>query len=240
VLRLCVVSLFAVVGCAPSAHKRDEVAIAAAASLKPILHELELSSNITYGATGSLIAQASRGADFEILLVADERSARQLVEQRLATDADCFTFAMGRLALCVRTPEPFEGFAILQSPTIRTIAVPNPRLAPYGFAAKTALLRSNLEAALEAKFVFPENVEQAANMLNSRAVDAAFVASSVPIPITQRWLVPAELHEPLTQIGVIVKRSTRSEAVRAKLLTAKAREHFVRHGYAVPTESQSR
>jgi molybdate transport system substrate-binding protein len=226
ILFICI----SLIGCTSSPP--DRVRIAAAASLKPIVNDLALPATITYGATGSLIAQVTHGADFDLVLTADEASARQLTAHR--PTAETFPFAIGRLALLVRTAEPFDSLAVLQSPSVRTIAVPNPRVAPYGFAAQTVLRKHDLESSLSAKFVFPENAEQAANLLTTGAVDAAFVSAAVRVPNTQRWLIPQEWHDPLTHIGVFLKPSPQTLAIRRTLESDAVREQFARLGYALP------
>jgi ABC-type molybdate transport system substrate-binding protein len=102
-----------------------------------------------------------------------------------------------------------------------------------------ALRATQFDARIQAKLVFPENVEQAANMLTTGAIDAAFLSPSAVIADANRWDVPEGLHPALPQIGVILggtKRPIAADAVRQQLLGPVGQELLKRHGYSPPTK----
>ena len=113
------------------------------------------------GSTGQLYSQIVNGAPYDIFLAADQERPRQLVRAGLASNP--FTYAVGRLVLWTREPELTDGltFDVVASDEIRRLAIANPRLAPYGVAARETLQAMGLWASLQSKLVLGENVGQA-------------------------------------------------------------------------------
>lgn len=238
---------------APSASRR--VAVAAASDLRYVLADLlaslrasrpDLLVEVSYGASGSLFAQITQGAPFDVFLSADETLARDLVARGLADDRARFRYARGHLALwaprSLAVDVPALGLRALLDPAVRRVAIANPRHAPYGRAAVAALSAAHLDAAVTPKLVTAENASQALQMVQSGAADAALVALSLTrapgVAATgQRFVVPAELHPPIDQGGVVLRRA--GDPVAATefvnfLRSAQARGIFARHGFDPP------
>lgn len=232
------------------------VAVAAASDLRFVLAELladlrssrpELLVELSFGASGSLVAQISQGAPFDVFLSADEALARDLVARGLAYPRSLFRYARGHLALWVpRAPHldlPSLGLRSLLDPSIRRVSIANPRHAPYGRAAAAALSASGLGAAVTPKLVTGENVAQAMQMARSGAADAALVSLSLTFApgvasSGQRYVVPAALHPPIEQSGVVLRRAgdrPSAEAFAEHLRSASARGIFARHGFDPPS-----
>ena len=228
------------------------VRIAAAADLKFALEEVAsafrkaqpgCNLSITYGSSGNFYAQIRSGAPFDLFLSADVEYARRLSEEGL-TLGPPFVYAIGRLALCVPSTSGLSlgktGLAVLRSPDVRKIAIANPRHAPYGRAAEEALRRSGLLDALRDRLVLGENVAQAAQFVEAGSADAALVALSLAVSAPMRSAtrceaVPADLHAPLTQGGVILKGAADQKAaaaLRDLLLGAEGRAILARFGFS--------
>ena len=231
------------------------VAVAAASDLRFVLAELladlrssrpELLVELSFGASGSLVAQISQGAPFDVFLSADESLARDLVTRGLADPRSLFRYARGHLALWVpRAPHldvPSLGLRSLLDPSIRRVALASSRHAPYGRAAVAALSASGLTAAVTPKLVTGENVAQAMQMAQSGAADAALVSLSLThapgvASAGQIYVVPAALHPPIEQGGVVLRRAADPSAAAAfaeYLRSASARGIFARHGFDPP------
>ncbi len=236
---------------AGGAASAGELAIAAAANLKYAVDELVaafgeaqpgVDVKLTYGASGNFYAQLAQRAPFDLFLSADTLYPERLARDGLALDGTTFRYASGRLALWVppgsALPVATRGLAVLLDPAVKRIAIANPRHAPYGAAAVAALEAEGLHDRLKDKLVLGENVGQAAQFVQSRAADAGFVALSLalspPLADGAHHVVPAGLHAPLEQAGVILdwaRDPVAARAFRDFLLGPRGRAILARYGY---------
>lgn len=228
--------------------------VAAAADLKFVLEEVAATFRkahpgvalvITYGSSGNLFAQIESGAPFDLFLSADIDDPRRLEAAGLVSGG-VFSYATGRLALCVpaSSPLPIEkkGLASLLSPGLRKLAIANPRHAPYGRAAEEAMKSAGVLDAVRSRLVLGENVSQAAQFVQSGAADAGLVALSLALSPAMAAAcrcspVPAESHSRLVQGGAVLKGARDSGAARAfrdSLLGPGGRATFARNGFEEP------
>ncbi len=227
--------------------------VAVAASMRPafedIIAEFEAAHagvqvTAAYGASGSFFAQLSQRAPFDLFLSADTKYPSQLVASGQAEQS--FLYASGRLVLWAPDSAGLDvkarGLQALADPAIRKLAIANPELAPYGQAAEAVLRKAGLWEALRAKLVRAENVGQAAQFVQSGAAQIGFVAHALALePAMEKggdsWLVPAELHEPILQSGVILPWTTNrtaAEALRDFVLGPQGGAILTRHGFSLP------
>jgi len=93
--------------------------------------------------SGKFFAQILQGAPFDILLSADQKVPLRLGQAHVTVPESRFTYARGRLVLWSR----ISGKNINANSLIATLphlATANPRLAPYGLAAKQVLEKMSL------------------------------------------------------------------------------------------------
>jgi molybdate transport system substrate-binding protein len=210
-----------------------EVRVAAAADLKFALDaavtEFQASHPgvqvlATYGSTGSLFAQISNGAPFDLFLSADAETPVKLREEGRVSEDPEFVYGEGRLVLWVRNDSPLDpetlGIRALLDPSIRHVAIANPRHAPYGRAAEEALKALGVFVAVQEKLVPAENVAQAAQFVESGAADAGLVALSLALAPPMRGAgryaeLPAGSYPPIRQAGVILKPARDPAGARA-------------------------
>lgn len=248
-LLLLAVLLGAPLAAAPA--RATELTIAAAANLKHAVDALiaafrevrpEVEVKVTYGASGNFFAQISQGAPFDVFLSADAVYPQRLAAAGLSLDGGAFRYATGRLALWVppgsALPVATRGLAALEDPRLKRVAIANPRHAPYGAAAIEVLRAVGLHDRLQGRLVFGESVGQAAQLVQSRAADAGFVALSLalspPLAAGAHYVVPSRLHAPLEQSGVVLRRARDPAAARAFrdfLLAEQGRAILGRFGY---------
>jgi molybdate transport system substrate-binding protein len=92
------------------------------------------------GSTGKLYSQIKGGVPFDVLLAADEATPKRLVQEGMASGSSRFVYAVGKLALWSVQPDFVDAKgAVLTKGGFGKLAIANPRLAPYGVAAKEAL-----------------------------------------------------------------------------------------------------
>ena len=228
--------------------------VAAAANVKPAFDEIVgayrretgQAIRVSYGSTGNFAQQIRNGAPFELFLSADEATIERLAGDGSARDRGV-VYATGRLVLFVPTGSPLRADstfadlgAALADGRLKRFAIANPELAPYGRAAKQALERAGLWAAIRPRLVIGENVGQAMQFAaggdtQGGLVPLALVATPPMASAGVHATIPESMHDPLRQRMALLKPATpAAERLYAYLQGATARGILVRHGYAVP------
>lgn len=209
----------------------DEVTAAVAANftaaikkLTP-LYEQKTGNKLiaSFGATGQLYAQMNNGAPFDVFLSADDTTPKKLIAEGAAVADSYFIYARGRLALWSATPNYVDGNGhILKSDSFTKIAIANPKTAPYGQAAVETLTALKLLDRLQPKFVIGENIAQTQQFVSSGNAPLGFVALAQvkALPVNDRgsyWIIPVDLHQPIDQTAVQLRRSAHAEAAKSFL-----------------------
>jgi molybdate transport system substrate-binding protein len=131
------------------------------------------------------------------------------------------------------------GIEALLDPSVRKIAIANPRHAPYGRAAETAMKKLGVYDNVKDKLVFGENIIQTAQFVESGAADIGLIshslASAAPLRDEGRsWEVPADSYPSLEQGGVILSWTHDREAaqrLRSFILADQGKEILRRYGF---------
>lgn len=252
--RRLMIGLAAVIGGPRSSRAADGPVIAAAASLRPALDSIlplyrrttGKSVRISYGATGTLVRQIELGGPFEAFLSADEDSVARL-EGKGATEGESRVLVRGRIVLgvpkgsAVMPDEDLAGLAkAVAAGNIRRFAIANPELAPYGRAAREALMQAGLWDRLSSRLAVAENVAQAAQFVASGSADAGLLALSTALApevgaAVSFVRIPEHRHAPINQRMALLKGAgTETRAFIDFLGTGPARALFEQSGFAVP------
>jgi molybdate transport system substrate-binding protein len=232
----------------------DSPAIAAASDLKFALDTIakqfseETGQNVklSFGSSGNFFRQISQGAPFEVFLSADEQYVFELEKQGL-TEEPGQLYGLGRLVVfapvgsVLAVDADLNGFAdSLSKGQISRFAIANPEHAPYGRAAKEALMAKGLWDALQNKLVLGENVAQAAQFAVSGSAEGGIFAYSLALSPALRdkgtyALLPETVHSPLRQRMALLKNAGGiAKAFYRYLQQAKARAVFTQYGFALP------
>ncbi len=155
----------------------------------------------SFGSTGLLAKQIARGAPFDVFAAANESSVDEVVKSGACSAETRVAYAEGRLALYCGGRFPVHGLRGLVDPAFRKIGLANPEHAPYGRAAREALVKEGIYEAVKGKLVFGENVQQALQFAQTGNADCAVVALSLVAGRAEGRFVPVapELHSPLIQ-----------------------------------------
>jgi molybdate transport system substrate-binding protein len=225
-----------------------EIRIAVAANFAPTLakitrafeektgHQVILAS----GSTGRHYAQIINGAPFDAFFAADAARPRLLEEAGIGIANSRYSYAVGRLVLWSPQPGVVDDTgAILSSTHFHRLAIANPRLAPYGLAAKEVLEGMLLWEKLQDKLVRGENINQAFQFVHSGNAQLGFIAASQLAArgkpaAGSRWLVPAELHTPILQQAIQLKNSDIVRQFMEFALTSAVEQIIVQNGYDLP------
>jgi len=177
-------------------------------AMKELIHVFEKSSShkvkASYGSSGKIYAQIKHGAPFQIFFSADQAKPFALYQQGLTAEKP-FTYAFGALALWSSHPDvQHNELTRLQANDFNKLSFANPKLAPYGIAAREVLENLNLIQATQKKWVQGENIAQAYQFVGSGNADLGFVALSQVKNKTTYWSVPSKLYSPIRQDAVLL------------------------------------
>ncbi|MCK6525117.1 molybdate ABC transporter substrate-binding protein [Myxococcota bacterium] len=204
----------------------------------------EVLVTVSYGASGSLTAQLSQGAPFDVFFSADMAYPESLAAAGLVTEAGVRPYATGALVVWAPpgSPAPLaaEGAAALKSPSVKHVAVANPQHAPYGRAAVAAIRSLGLEAEVTPKLVFGENVSQTAQLTQSGAAELGLISRSMTLAPATRgqgvvFEVPTEHYPPIVQGVAVLRRAAAPEAAEALVTFVRSPEGqaiLSAHGFA--------
>ncbi len=162
---------------------------------------------IIKGSTGKLYAQIKHGAPYDIYMAADIKRPELLDRQELILKNSRYTYASGLLALWSKKYKE-DVLTQLKKGAFIKLAIANPKIAPYGFAAMEVLSKMELDNKVKSNMVYGENIAQTFQFIQSGSADLGFVALSyVKQTNNEYWLVPENLYTPLKQQMVILKNS---------------------------------
>ncbi len=231
----------------------QDLTIAAASSLQPafpsIVKRFERETGrrvtLTFGSSGNFFSQIQNGAPFDLFFSADLEYPTRLEASGLAARGSLYRYANGVIVLWARKDSQVDvarGLQSLRDTRIRRIAIANPQTAPYGRAAIAALRHEQLDESLREKFVYGENVQQAAQFVQSGNAEAGIIAlSAAKTPaleeIGRYYTIPASFYPPIEQAVIIVNASPNKELARQFLEFIKRPEIgrvMADAGFAVP------
>jgi molybdate transport system substrate-binding protein len=236
-----------------------EVRVAAAADLKFALDAVFAATAastrgirpaVTYGSSGSFFAQIENGAPYDLFLSADAVYPKRLAAKGLA-EGELFLYAVGRIALWVPASSKLDlralGLRALLDPSVRKVAIANPRHAPYGRASEAAMKSLGIYENVKPKLVLGENVGQAAQFVQSGAADAGVIAVSLALAPQMRSVgryveIPLESYPRMDQGGIVLKEAREPAAARLlrdALLGPVGREVLAAYGYSLPPAASS-
>ena len=171
---------------------------------------------LAFGSSGNFARQIRQGAPFELFMSADEAYVLDLAQDEF-TIGKGVLYAIGRVAIFAPAGSPLKVDAAMQglrlmvkNGRLKHFAIANPEHAPYGRAAREALIHAGLWEKIQPHLVFGENISQAAQFALSKSTQGGLLAYSLVLspPFSGRGesaLVPANWHRPLRQRMVLLK-----------------------------------
>lgn len=227
-----------------------EIQVLAAASLKYVLEAIksdflqgrEDSINISYTSSGKAFAQIKNGARVHLFISADVDYPKKLYQQNLVPQKEEI-YAKGKLALWSNQKEfSLTQFNDILNPKITHIAIPNPKVAPYGKASLEALRNANILEKVQDKFVVGESVGGATTYVESKNAEVGFSALSmfkgggIKSQNMSLVILDERLHAPIFQALVLTnygKDSKLAQDFKEYILSKNAKKTFVAFGYSI-------
>lgn len=248
--------LLLALACLPLLQAQTTVHVAAAADLEPVLpsifaefqHLTGIRAAATYKSSAVLTTQILNGAPFDLFLSADVGYPQRLVAAGMADSTAPIVYARGTLVLWTRKDShlPPPSIALLRSPELKTLAIANPRQAPYGRAALAALKSLHFYERLQPHIVTAENIGQAAQFVHSGNAQAGLISlTSALTPalsaVGSYFAIPRDLYPPIDQGAIVVKNSAQRAAAHKLLeflLSPPIQAEMARRGLTVVHSGQ--
>lgn len=231
----------------PATSGTLHVAVAANfhSSIKTLVDKFEQLSGHTVilssGSSGTLYAQITNGAPYDVFLSADAERPKKLESLNLIVPNSRHTYAEGILALWLPHEQNFT-FAQLDTWS-NILAIANPKTAPYGLAAQQTLQKLNLFERFSNRLIMGNNVAQTHQFIFSGNIDLGFVALSQVLDAEGTVLVvPKQYYAPIKQQLVILagqKNLSIAEAFVEFLLSSPTQTHLASLGYRTATSEFS-
>ena len=233
----------ALAGCPKAPQDNHPLRIAAASDLALVLEGLRLPFEVEthqkveliLGSSGKLSSQLVEGAPFDLFFSASQDFTDEPIRSGACEAASRARYAEGRLVIDAQR-EPIQRIEDLKDARFKRIAIANPEHAPYGRAAKEALIRAGIWDAVEPRIVYGDTVQQTLQLSRSGNVEAALVARSLA---KDSLAVDPALHASLIQFLVICTRGQNVDGARAfarLILGERGQQALLAGGFELPAK----
>jgi molybdate transport system substrate-binding protein len=195
---------------------------------------------ISTASSGKHYAQIRQGAPFDVFFSANSDYPQQLEEHKLTAPNSRFTYALGKLVLWSADAQLLDNEAsALHQRRFRYLAMANPKVAPYGQAAKQVLDAYQLWEPLQQKIIRGENIGHTFQFVYSGNAQLGFIARSQLMQLNgdnqgSFWPVPQSLYKPIEQQAVLLNDKEGAKAFIAFVKTPPMLEIIQRFGYGTP------
>lgn len=200
----------------------------------------------SYGSSGNFYAQLSNRAPFDMFLSADVDYPRRLVREGLAPQESEFVYGVGQIVVWVKRSSTIDveklGIQALLDPSVRKIAIANPRYAPYGRAAESAMKSLGVYERVQDRLVLGDSIIQAAQFVESGAADIGIISHTLTLrpPLQGKgrsWEIPLDAYPRREQGGVILKWAqdpAAAQTLRAFILSDEGKAILRSYGFKMP------
>ncbi len=249
-LAIGTVGLSRFVGLPSQAQPSQTLLISAAASLQNALAKVDpffmqrypnVKLKYNFGSSGALQQQIEQGAPVDVFISAGKKQVDALEQKGLILKGTRRNLLTNRLVLIVPKSSTLgiTTFRQLSQPSVKKIAVGEPRSVPVGQYTAEFFKNLGILNALKPKFVLGNNVRNVFAAVESGNVDAGVVYATdanISSQVRQVATAPSRLHSPIVYPLTVLKASQNSQVAQAYvqfLASAQARAIFQRYGFGV-------
>lgn len=209
-------------------EKKGRITVAAAANMQFAVKEISdaftkqtgISCDLIISSSGKLTAQIKEGAPYDIFVSANMKYPNDVYKEGFAV-APPKIYAYGQLILWSLHHDIEPSLVGLSNHKIQSIALANPKTAPYGQAAIEFLKSKGMYTHVEDKLVYGESIAQTNQFITSKASEIGFTAKSVVMSPQMReqgyWKVlDSSFYTPIAQGVVLIKRENAGDVDATK------------------------
>lgn len=211
---------------------------------KVFTNESGIGVKIITGASGKLTQQIMNGAPFDAFLSADVKFPAKLANGGFTTTPPQI-YAYGILILWSNTGVDLsKGVSIIADPSVKKVAIANPKTAPFGIEAMNAIKYYKVSEDAASKVVTAESISQVGSYVTTKSVDVGFIARSIVLSPEMKnvgkWVeVNDKAYNTIDQAMVGLKNGSPENQIAAKkfirfMSSAKAQAILKENGYELP------
>ena len=200
-----------------------EITVAVAANAQYAMQELShlftketgIKVRSVVSSSGKLTALIKSGAPFDLFLSANMKYPTYLYKHGFTTNKPR-VYAMGSLVLWTLKPISLANkIETLKGSDIKSIAIPNPKNAPYGVQAINAMKSAGIYDAVQSRLIYADSISQTNQYIYSKAADLGITATSVVLSPKMKGKghyisIDPKLYNPIKQGVVVLKYSENS------------------------------
>ncbi len=211
---------------------------------KAFTKESGIGVKIITGSSGKLTQQIMSGAPFDAFISANVEYPAKLAQGGYTTTPSQ-VYAYGTLILWSETGADLsKGVAIVTDPSVKKIAIANPKTAPYGVEAMNAMNYYKVTSKAEPKIVTAESISQVGSYVATKAVDVGFIAKSIVLTPEMKnvgkWVeINPDSYNTIDQAMVGLKNGAPENQIAAKrflrFMTSPVSQSILKaNGYRLP------
>lgn len=202
-----------------SKAEQNPITIACAANFSATMEKLvarfqarqqtPVALRVATGSSSGLATQIMHGAPYDLFFSADKQLVQRLMKKGIGYEHT--RYAIGELVLYSRENMAAGLEAALLNITEATLAIANPKLAPYGAAAEAVLLKRGVQPR---KLVRGTSVLHAFQFVESGHAQFGLIAKSLLQSTHQgHWLtIPSHWHPPIEQHALLLSQKATASA----------------------------
>ncbi len=237
-----------------SALVAQTITVAAAANMKYAVTDIAkeftkqsgINVKIITGASGKLTQQIMSGAPYDAFLSADVEYPAKLANGGFTT-TPAQVYAYGSLILWSDMGVDLsKGVSIVADPSVKKIAIANPKTAPYGIEAMNAMKYYKVADDAVGKIITAESISQVGAYVTTKAVDVGFMAKSIVLSPEMKnvgkWVeIDDKAYNNIDQAMVGLKNGSPENQIAAKkflryMSSPKAISILKANGYSLPAK----
>ncbi len=199
--------------------------------------------NVILGSSGKLTAQIANGAPYMLFMSANMKYPEALYKKKIAITKPIVYSEGSLVMLSVKKQDFSKGLNLLLDEKIGTVAIANPKTAPYGIVAREALENTKIYEAIKSKFVYGESISQTVAYTNT-AADIGLIAKSALYSSKMsmykegiNWIEVDPRHYTAIEQGLVLlkgaKDSSEARAFYNFLQSERAKKIFKDFGYII-------
>ena len=235
-------------GCNQEDKKHEEILVGAAASLKPVMEELqimykedrpEVTVTFTFASSGSLEQQIREGAPIDVFFSAGLKQMDALIKDNFILTNTKVELLENEIVLIVPKDSNLEISSFEDLQKVPVIALGDPESVPVGQYAKEILEGLGTWDEISKSATFGKDVTEVLTWVSSGNADAGVVYATDAALTSEVEVVaraPEGSHSKAIYPAAVVKESKEEAAAEdfiQFLATEKAKEVFIRYGFKV-------
>jgi len=235
-----------------SSNAQDKIIrVALASSLMPAMEEIkrafesenDVQLDLIPGASGTLTNQILHGAPYDIFISANEKYGQLLDEQGFLAGAPiilvngALVIWSSRQMTSISNSNHAMLAEYLDSPKVKTIAIAQPGLAPYGDAAKTYLIKIGVFDQIQSKLIYGNNLTITNQYIYTKSADV--VLTSLSSQIKMKSIAPKYWYSPEFEThlahSICLLKNSRVELLKLQcfMFQPKSISIFEKYGYSL-------